>query len=120
MKIWALSTKLNQISYSYSVDPQKARNAKTKLSFVQAPRFSFFDPPPPILRGWFLQFYPFGGSLIMYTKFGQVWSNGLEFSFLTLRPILGGYLEMFFFFFKKNVKHYILYNFPFNLEFAVE
>ena len=29
MEILALSTKLNQISYTYSVDPQKARNAKT-------------------------------------------------------------------------------------------
>ena len=28
MKILALSTKLNQISYTYAVDPQKARNQK--------------------------------------------------------------------------------------------
>ena len=29
MKILVLSTKLNQTSYTYSVDPQKTRNAKT-------------------------------------------------------------------------------------------
>ena len=29
MKILALSIKLNQILYTYPVDPQKARNAKT-------------------------------------------------------------------------------------------
>ena len=29
MRILALSTKLNQISYTYSVDPQKARNEQT-------------------------------------------------------------------------------------------
>ena len=29
IKILALSAKLNQILYTYSVDPQKARNAKT-------------------------------------------------------------------------------------------
>ena len=34
-------TKLNQILYPYSVDPQKVRNTKTKLSLVQGPRFSF-------------------------------------------------------------------------------
>ena len=50
MKILALSTKLNQISYTYSVDLQKARNAKTKLNLVQGPRFSFFYPP--LHFGW--------------------------------------------------------------------
>ena len=34
MKILALLTKLNQIPYTYSVDPQKARNAKTKSSLI--------------------------------------------------------------------------------------
>ena len=56
MKILALLTKLNEISYKYSVDPQGARNAKTKLSLVQGPRFSFFDPPPPF-GGLFSNFF---------------------------------------------------------------
>ena len=41
MKILALSTKVNQILYTYSVDPKKARNAKTKLSLVQGPKISY-------------------------------------------------------------------------------
>ena len=41
MKILALSTKLNQILFTNSVNPQEARNAKTKLGLVQGPRFSF-------------------------------------------------------------------------------
>ena len=57
MKILALSTKLNPILYTYSVDPQKDRNAKTKLSLVQGPRFPFFDAPPSILGGCFQIFF---------------------------------------------------------------
>ena len=66
MKILALSTKLNQILYTYFVFPQKARNAKSKLSLVQ--ELSFFD----ILSGYFLHFKPFGVPLIMYTNFGWI------------------------------------------------
>ena len=48
------SSSLNQILFTYSVNLQKARNAKTKLSLAQGPRFSFFDPLPfwviPVLK----------------------------------------------------------------------
>ena len=59
---------------------------KIWLSLVQGPRFSFLPPPP----FWAVSFCIFSllvvHWLIMYTKFGWVCSNDLDFYFLTPSP----------------------------------